>query len=138
MPIIQGTNYNDVPEVIPPIDAGIYDLKVLTADVKRNKAGDGDNLVIAYEIVNSANEKSNGRKLTQYNSISKSETNIKRVWLSTNTDIRPDGSINTDDIIGKIARGEIAPRKYKDDSGVERESSDIKNILIPKDAGYAA
>lgn len=132
-----GESYNDVPDVVPPITPGVYDVECIEAEVKPNKDRTGTNLVTQWKVVNNQTE-NNGRRVTSYNSTSM-DTAIKRIFKSAGVEPTADGGYDTDLLKGKVARVEIRPNTYVDQAtGVQKESSQISNFLIPGDPGYTA
>lgn len=125
------TNFDEVPDQILPVDPGVYTLLVETAELKPTKDQKGTKI----EVVMKVNDEGNpnfGR--TVYDHIStKMNVKIKRLWKSCGV-VPGAAGVNTEDIIGKVCKGRIANRPYKDDSGTVRETSSIQDYLIEGDA----
>jgi len=138
MPLIEG-NFVEVPDSIPPVAVGTYTFKVNNCEVAANNAGDGQNLVIEYEVADEGESK--GRVLTKYYSLKPRSKNlhlvqIKRNFLSAQMELS-DSGVDTDSLVGKMVRGEVEQNDYVDKrSGKAITGTALNKILIPGDDGY--
>jgi hypothetical protein len=131
MPVLPSDFSND-PTSLPPIERGLYELRVEKADLKPNRKGDSMNIALEYVIVSDGPFKD--RRVFDYVSL-KMRTQVVRLFTSAGLgDKEYLKSPNTDDLVGRSLRVTIAPETYKDeDTGETRESSRIKSYVISEE-----
>jgi hypothetical protein len=129
-------DFNDVPEVIPPIEPGIYDLEVMeTPEVMPTNDGKGMKLVVKMKVVEEGPHKD--RQVSDHISVDKMRTKIKRLCLSAGLNPGADG-LQTEELVGRILKAKLKNRTYVDrDSGEERETASIADYIIPQDVSDA-
>ncbi len=124
-------NFEEINEKFVGLEPGLYDAELSDAEVKRNKAGTGDNLVVEHTV--SGDTPQAGRKITNYLSISHpmGQTSIKRLMLSCGIDPGA-GGLDTTELIGKVCKIQVISEPYKDpQTGEEKPSSRIKDYVLP-------
>lgn len=127
MPVIEA-NMDDVPTFVPPIATGIHQLEVQgVPEFTRTKADDGNKIIVEYKVV-TADSPDFGRRITDHVGF-KNLTKVKRIALSAGISLNP---LNTDDLAGQVVTATIGNRVYKDDAGNDRETSSIKDYVIPE------
>lgn len=142
-------NFDNVPDTIPKIPNGIYDLKINGWKINppkpsQSKPGEmtAPQLELELEIKNAptitVDEKPydlNGRKLRDWIS-QKMETRLKRLFLSAGAPVGANGA-DCKLLSDKIVRAVIVNTVSQKD-GVTREFPNIQDYLIPGDQGFPA
>lgn len=122
-------NFDDVPDQFEPVPAGIYALKIdEVSDPEPTKDGSGEKIVVTMSVEDEGNTEIHGRKIFDHIGISKNLTRIKRLAMSAGLNPSADG-LDTNDLIGRVAKAKVKVRTYTDD-GEQKESSSISDYLV--------
>jgi len=122
-------DFNDVPDSIPPIAPGEYEVEVVgVPEWKDDKKLTGKNLVVVLRIVDEGQFK--GRMLTDYisNKIDSWKVRVKRLILAAG--FKPGMGFDLTELAGRKVRVTVTARTYKDDSGQEQQSANLKDYII--------
>lgn len=124
-------NFEDVPDEVLPVGAGIYEAtceEVPTLQAPKENPERG-NMVVAVHTISEGEFK--GRKLTTYDCLwmDLGKISFKRLCLACGLTPGADG-VDLADLVGKAHKIQVTERTYKDESDVERATSDIKDYVI--------
>lgn len=132
-------SFNEVPDNLPAIGAGVYQLKVIDVTIEPNKAKTGSNLVLTFGIENDGPFK--GRKLKQWVGLPNEKDDkadldvknvrIKQIFTACEVAEEPEGGFDAGKLKNRNCWAEAGPRMGKDDQGRDVEQSDIQRILKP-------
>lgn len=138
-------SFNEVPDRVPPIETGTYLLEVTKVEVKENKKKTGNNLVLTSTVQAGANGMDTpmkGRMLTEYLSLpngsddqsgkQSKEIRIGQVFKASGVAPELTGGYDTDKLLKSQFKADVGKRLYKDDAGVDQESSEITRRINPK------
>lgn len=136
MALINGDELRDAPNklTVPP---GVFDVMIEgIPEVKRNRAQDGDNMVLVMSIVN--NPEHEGKKLFEHLPISGSakskpfrEARLHHVLKCFGFDLA--GQINTDDLAGRIGRVAVKEEISEDPNTKIKTMRSVIDQYIPLD-----
>ncbi len=119
-------NFDDVPDRMEPLAAGVYVMVVKEANIEPTKDGKGEKVVVQMAVNDGPNE---GRMVFDHLSL-KLPIGLKALMKSAGLKVGPSG-VNTEDLIGKIVRVRVKARTYKDpESGEVKETSSVAEYLV--------
>lgn len=120
-------NFDNVPDEILPIPAGIYTARVVgIPQIQPTKDGNGQKVVVEVEITEGDYA---GRRVTDHISL-KMTTRLKRLALSCGVTVGA-GGLNLHDLADQFCQIQITTRPYTDrDTGEQKESYNIKDYLF--------
>jgi hypothetical protein len=122
----------DTPNEIPNVEAGIYDFKVVSANVENSKDGSQLNAVINLQVMTEGSQK--GRRLRDTifgltkDQSSPSNIKLRKFVLSALGEI-PKGGLNLPGTADKIVRAEVFMRPDKQNPTLLY--SNVKNYIVP-------
>lgn len=122
-------NFEEVPNEILPVPAGIYQLLILTAPtIEPTVKGIGQKIVVDMQI---ADEGENlGRRISDHISV-KMTTKIKRLALSAGIPVGAEG-LDLTMLEGQTVTAKVVTRTYVDPvSGETKETSSVADYIIP-------
>jgi hypothetical protein len=131
------TNFNETPDVVPPIPPGTYTMEIMGAPkVEPSKKGDSTNVVMEMRIVDCPEVVVNGRSVIHYINLGKNpdmklraDVMLKNLCKSAGVEAGA-GGVDTEDLAGKRVKVVLASRSYKDPtSGEQRDGVEVKSYL---------
>lgn len=122
-------NFENVPDEVLPIPAGIYTCTILTTpEIQPTVNGNGQKLVVDLQI-NDDESDQNGRRLTDNISL-KNQTRIKRLAKSAGLSPGADG-LDLEELEGAVVTVKVTNRTYTDKSSGElKESYNVSDYLF--------
>lgn len=124
-------DFTGVDDVIKPLPAGVYTMKVTETELTETANGKGEKVVVTLEV-SDPDSPQNGRKVFDHIS-TKMLTNLKRLALSCGLTPGADG-LDVSDLVGCTARVQVKTRTYQDkETNETKETSSVAKYLIPGD-----
>ena len=126
-----GTNFNDVPDKILPLQEGERILEIQAPSnegfLQPNKEGTGTNAVIVLMVVDDMNPAEKGRTITEYCSTLNQFGLVRLKQIALSAGIRPGAEgLDLAQLVGKRVKAIVKTRSYKDkDSGEDRQTSNV-------------
>lgn len=137
MPLLE-TNFNEVPDVIPPIASGIRTFFVKELKVAPwSDTDQSPSVHLVGEIHDESPDK--GRTFNKKLNLSKDwgRVGMRRLVLSVGLTPASNGSVDTDLLVGKIGRAQISPGSFTPTAGGPvKIFAQVDGFLIPTDQGY--
>ena len=127
-------NFGDVPEVIKPIEPGVYELEVAKVPaIEPTSKGTGQNFIVDFRVTTEG--EFFGRSIRDYIFISDMGlTTIKQLMLGCGMPADQNG-INTEEFLGKKVKAILVASSYKDpETGQTNVNAKIKSFLFDKAA----
>jgi hypothetical protein len=128
-------NFNEVPDKILPLREGERMLEVQAPDEKKGfiqltKDGTKTMAVITLAVVDDVDPNEKGRQVTDYIVTGNQFGLVRLKQLALSAGVRPGAEgLDLTQLIGKRVKAMITTRTYKDDSGVEQQSSSVKSYI---------
>jgi hypothetical protein len=128
-------NFNEVPDKILPLREGERMLEIQPPDEKKGfiqltKDGTKTMAVITLAVVDDVDPNEKGRQVTDYIVTGNQFGLVRLKQLALSAGVRPGAEgLDLTQLIGKRVKAMITTRTYKDDSGVEQQSSSVKSYI---------
>ena len=124
-------NFDDVPDEVKPLAAGIYTFRVISAVIEPTKKDETKEKVVLGLEVDMEGSEYHGRKHFEHIGFSsdRGRTTLKQIMMAAGVPTGPNG-LDVDDLIGQTLQARIKARTYKDpDTGEIREAAGVAGWL---------
>lgn len=130
MPFID-VNFDDVPDNIQPIPAGLYILTIKEADVKPSKDEKSKNLILKLKVDDPSNP-NHDRQIVDYCNLGNNDfAKVRLKRLQKSAGLVPGKGLNTDDLVGKTVKARISTAPFTNkDTGEVSERSNIAEYMF--------
>ena len=135
MPRVE-VNFDVVPDSVPPIEPGEYDMEVKECNVAENKNKNGFNLVAVLSISGPSGSPMIGRQVTDYMAISNDpnkNVRIKHFGQSAGLKMTSEG-FDTEEAIGKTVRAQLVQNPGKTKDGKDTMFTNVRDYIVPVSA----
>lgn len=126
-------NSGDAPNEAVPVAAGVYDATFEEAPTLQSpkKDPERDDMVVAVHTITEEGSEFKGRKMTSYHALwmDLGKISFKRLCLACGLTPGKEG-VDLAELVGRAHKIQVTERTYKDDEGIERRTSNVKDFIV--------
>lgn len=120
-------NFDEVPDKMEPVPAGVYVMLVKEAEIQPTKDGKSEKVVVTLSVDDESSPH-NGRMVFDHISL-KMPINLKQLAKSAGLNPGADG-LEVSDLVGKHVKVRVKARAYRDaETGETRETSAVAEYM---------